>query len=238
MSGSTLLRFARASALGVLAAAALAAACASPLLRVREGDPSTLPPWRLAVLPAQPPSGETAKTNGSPARDTLEEARTCVALEIPEGPFEVIPLPLVDRDQPPPLGPHSSPDEVVAAARALHADLVLVPEVTAWHRRYYLIHAVARVGIQARVYDGRTGALLFQSRQEQVKNEGIFKIPLGALPVVVGPILGLQHTHLSYMCDETARRIGEDLLRAYGSIAGSADLGSSATPLAAGDRAR
>jgi hypothetical protein len=134
----------------------------------------------------------------------------------------VIPLPIVDQDWPSASHAPATPAGIMAIARALRADLVLVPETYSWGRRYYLIDGVARVGTQVRLYDGRTGALLFQSRHEQVKNAGVFKIPLGPGPAVAGPILGLQHIHMSYMCNEVARQIGEDLLHAYGSIAAGA----------------
>ncbi len=216
--------------------AALGAGCASKPMRIREGDPSTSPPWRVAVLPTQPPPAEKGKKPVDMAKDALDDTRTCIALQIPPGPFDVIPLPVVDRDRAPAPDAPATPEEIIATARALHADLLLVPEAYSWRRRYYLIHGVARVGAQVKLYDGRTGALLFESRHEQVKNEGTFNIPLGLVPIVAGPILGLQPIHMSYMCNEIARRIGEDLLRAYGSIAAGAEAGSRG--VTAGESAR
>jgi hypothetical protein len=46
---------------------------------------------------------------------------------------------------------------------------VLVPETYSWKRRYYLLHGVSRVGITAKIYDGDTGKLLFESMHEQVR---------------------------------------------------------------------
>jgi hypothetical protein len=187
--------------IGLLLVLALGWGCASDPIRLRLGEPSTKPPWRLAILPTAPVVSE----------DVRREVRACIALQIPDGPFEVIPLPIVDRDYPPEHGPPAGPATFVDIGKSLKADLILVPEVFSWDRRYYLLHAVARVGLRAKLYDGWTGEPLYDSAHEQVMNQGNFKIPAGYLAVVAGPIVGLQHIHMSYMCENMAAEIAKDL---------------------------
>jgi hypothetical protein len=83
-----------------------------------------------------------------------------------------------------------------------------------------VLHGVSRVGITARVYDGATGKLLFESMHEQVKNQGELKIPAGYLAVLAGPILGLQHIHMADMCRNVSLHIGEDMRRLGGAADG------------------
>ena len=184
--------------------------CAAEPVSRPFGEPSSASPWRLAILPTQLSVNEDGDSP-SVSSDVLTETRICVAMQMPEGPYEVVPLPVVDWAYSPEYGPPSHPEELVEVASATKAQLVLVPEIFSWDRDYYLLHAVARVGIGAKLYDGLTGELLYESRHEQVKNPGNFKIPAGYLSVVAGPIVGLQGIYLSYMCNNVARKIGADL---------------------------
>ncbi len=193
------------------------AGCAAEPVRKVTAGPAGAPPWRMAVLPAQINPEEKLEAAGkmdqkmTERRKALDETRVCVTMQIPEDSYRVIPLPDVDRVVPSGTILPPGPQAITAAARALDADLVLVPEIYSWKRRYYVLHAVARVGITARIYDGATGRLLFESRQEQVKNQGQLKIPAGYLAVVAGPVLGLQHVHMADMCRNVSLKIGEDM---------------------------
>jgi len=199
-----------------IAILALTAGCAAEPVRKITGNPGGAPPWRMAVLPAQLNQKDRLEASGNldkkmaERRRALDETRICVALHVPEDSYEVIPLPVVDRAVPPGTILPPGPEAITSAARALDADLVLVPEIHSWKHRYYVLHAVARVGITARIYDGATGSLLFESRHEQVKNQGELKIPAGYLAVVAGPILGLQHVHMVDMCRNVSLKIGDD----------------------------
>jgi hypothetical protein len=188
----------------------LCAGCVADTIQTPLGEPSTASPWRLAIMPTQLRVDENGESPSLSA-DVLREARTCVAMQMPDGPYEVVPLPVVDRAYPPENAPPSHPEEFVEIASATNAQLILVPEIFSWDRNYYLIHAVARVGIGAKLYDGLTGELLYESQHEQVMNQGNFKIPGGYLAVVAGPIVGLQGIYLSYMCNNVAGKIGTDI---------------------------
>jgi len=200
-----------------IAILAVAASCVADPVRRVTGKPAGAPPWRIAVLPAQIGEKEKREAAGkmdqklAERRAMLDEIRACMALHVPGDSYEVTPLPLVDRVVPPGTVLSPGPKAITSAARALHADLVLVPEIYSWRRRYYLVHGVSRVGITGRIYDGATGKLLFESIHEQVKNQGELKIPAGYLAVLAGPILGLQHIHMADMCRNVSRKIGEDM---------------------------
>ncbi len=195
----------------------LSAGCVAKPVRKVTGKPAGPPPWRIAVLPAQMSEKEKKQAAGemdeklAERRASLDEIRVCMTLHIPGHPYEVIPLPVVDRVVPPGTVIPPGPEAIRSAARALRADLVLVPELYSWGRRYYVLHGVARVGITARVYDGATGKLIFESMHEQVKNQGELKIPGGYLAVVAGPIVALQHIYMADMCRNVSAKIGEDM---------------------------
>jgi len=200
-----------------IAIVALSAGCAAQPVRKVAGNPAGAPPWRIAVLPAQISEKEKREAAGkmdqkmAERRAILDEIRTCMALHVPGDSYEVIPLPLVDRVVPPGTVLSPGPKAITSAARALHADLVLVPEIYSWRRRYYLVHGVSRVGITARIYDGATGKLLFESMHEQVRNQGVLKLPPGPFPVLAGPIVGMQHIYMADMCRNVSGKIGEDM---------------------------
>jgi len=200
-----------------IAILALSAGCVAQPVRKVAGNSASAPPWRIAVLPAQIGEKEKREAAGkinekmAERRAILDEIRTCMALHVPGDSYEVIPLPLVDRVVPPGTVLSPGPKAITAAARALHADLVLVPEIYSWRRRYYLVHGVSRVGITARIYDGATGKLLFESMHEQVRNQGALKIPAAAGGAVGGPIVGLQHIYMADMCRNVSGKIGEDM---------------------------
>jgi len=193
------------------------AGCAADPVRKVTGRPTGPAPWRIAVLPAQLSPEVKQKAAGKLDKmmmkrtKALNEIRTCVVLHIPGDSYEVIALPVVDRALPPGTVLSPDPETIRAAAGALHADLVLVPEIYSWRRRYYLIHVESRVGIGARIYDGATGALLFQSMHEQVRNQGILKIPAGPFAAAAGPIVGMQHIYMADMCQNMSGEIGEDM---------------------------
>jgi hypothetical protein len=214
--------------IGLLLLLALGSGCASDPVRLQLGEPSTKAPWRLAILP----TAQTVNEGEDPAPvvsdDVLREARACIALQIPNGSFEVVPLPIVDRDYPPEYGPPVGPATLIEIGKSVKADLILVPEIFSWDRGYYLLHAVSRVGLRAKLYDGWTGEALYDSAHEQVMNQGNFKIPAGYLAVVAGPIVGLQRMHMSYMCLNVAAEIAKDLDTLPGSPqAGAPEMQSS-----------
>ena len=201
----------------------LSAGCVAKPVRKITGKPAGAPPWRIAVLPGQMSEKEQKEAAGkmderlAERRASIEEIRVCMTLHVPGDPYEVIPLPVVDRVLPPGTVIPPGPEAIRSAARALDADLVLVPEIRSWKRRYYLLHAVARVGITARVYDGATGKLLFESMHEQVRNQGVLKLPPAPFAVLAGPIVGMQHIYMADMCRNVSAKIGEDL-RALGKV--------------------
>jgi hypothetical protein len=214
--------------IGLLLVLALGSGCASDPVRLRLGEPSTKAPWRLAILPTAQPSNEGEEPAHVVSDDVLREARACIALQIPNGPYEVVPLPIVDRDYPPEYGPPAGPATLVDIGKSVKADLILVPEVLSWDRSYYLIHSVTRVGLRARLYDGWTGEALYDSAHEQVMNQGALKIPVWTGGLVYGPIRGLLPFQLRYMCHNVAAEIAKDLETLPGSPqAGAPEMQSS-----------
>jgi hypothetical protein len=215
--GSLSLRRAASVAAGAVLAILLSACVAKPV-RKFVAQPSSPPPWRLAILPVLPGSMERGKGKMKRlkvSRKTLEEIRSCLTLAMPAEAFEVIPIPYVDEKAAGMDLKSADAPQIQEVARALQADLVLLPGTYSWKRRYYLLHGVARVGIEARLYDGATGELVYRSMREQVKNQGILKIPAGYLAVVAGPILGLQRTHLTDMCHRVSEKISADLMQVH-----------------------
>jgi hypothetical protein len=195
----------------LLLLALLSGGCASDAVYQQEGRPSAPPPWRVVVLPAIAASPGEGKEIPSIDVDVLEETRECLAMGIPRDGFRLVSLPRVDLTIPPSEGPVQDEAAVARAGRAFDADLVILPEVFSWTRKYYVVHSVARVGLRVKVYDGRSGALLLESDHEQVRNQGIQKIPVWTGGLIYGPIRGLLHEQMMYMCDNVADLIGKDL---------------------------
>jgi len=191
--------------------ALLTAGCASkPVYRKIANAPGR-PPWRVVVLPAIPASPEEGKEVPVFEPGTLDDARTCLALKIPRDAYRLISLPRVDLAIPFDQRPVKGEAAIARAGRAMDADLVIQPELFAWDRSYYVIHSVARVGMRAKLYDGKTGALLGEASREQVRNQGIQKIPLWTGGLIYGPIRGILHEQMAYLCDSVATRLAEDL---------------------------
>ncbi|MDP3937130.1 MAG: hypothetical protein Q8R92_03235 [Deltaproteobacteria bacterium] len=199
------------TALAVLAL--LAAGCASEPVYLKTGNPSGPPPWRAVLLPVIPASPAEGEEVPDFSYDLLEEVRGCLAMKIPQDAYQLISLPRVDRAIPLSEGPVEGEAEMARAGQALAADLVIQPELFARDRSYYLIQSVARVGMRVKIYDGRTGKLLVESSHEQVRNQGLQKIPVWTGGLVYGPIRGLLHGQMLAICDSVATRIGEDLAK-------------------------
>jgi len=207
-------------ALGVMVVVIVA--CASDSVIERLGDPPASADWRVAVLPAAPVPSEEGGETPTFDYERLEEIRECVTLQLPRETFDVVSLPRVDAvlasNNPAP----PDPDEIVRLARQLDARVVILPELFAWDRDYYFLHSVARVGLRVSLFDGETGAPLFRSRREHVRNQGILKIPVGYGGAVYGPIRGILGFQMSFLCDRVSREIAEDLVAYAGSTGGEA----------------
>ena len=185
--------------------------CASEPLVERLADPPGGSSWRIAVLPAEPAPFEAGKESPVFTIETLEEMRECLTLQLPRESFHVISLPRVDEVAPPGAPVPQDPDAIIRLARKLDARVIILPELFSWDRDYYLVHSVARVGLRVSLFDGETGALLFRSSHESVRNEGLLKIPTGYGAVLYGPIRGILHFRMTYLCDRVSSEVALDL---------------------------
>lgn len=199
------------TACALLMLALLAGGCASEPVYTKTGRPPGPPPWRAVLLPVAPASPAEGEEVPVFDVDLLDEVRQCITMEIPQEVVRLISLPRVDHALPLSDGPVEGQERIARAGRALDADLVILPELFSWKRRYYIIHSVARVGVRVKIFDGKTGALLAESGHERLRNQGILKIPVGYGGAVYGPIRGLLHSQMSFLCDDVAALIGEDL---------------------------
>jgi len=127
---------------------------------------------------------------------------------------------LLDHRRLSPLGAYAGDRAAKARlfAAALGADAVLLGEVTAWDRSFYLVESIARVGLRLEMRDGVSGALLFECDVSDVERAGISKLPVatdpgGAARAVVGAALqGLGNHALGRLSREVARRALEGIL--------------------------
>ncbi len=186
--------------------------CASDPFLERLGDPPDGSSWRVAVLPAVPAPAEAGKETPVFTIETLEEMRECLTLQLPRDTFQVISLPRVNELAPPGAPLPQDPDAIIRLAQELDARAIILPELFSWDRNYYLIHSVARVGLRVRLFDGETGAPLFMTSREDVRNQGIPKIPVWTGGLIYGPIRGVLRFRMAYLCDRVSSKIAHDLV--------------------------
>lgn len=186
--------------------------CASEPFVERLGDPPDASSWRIAVLPAAPAPAEAGKETPVFTIKTLEEMRECLTLQLPRDTFQVISLPRINEVAPPGAPLSQDPDAIIRLAQKLDARVLILPEILSWGRSYYFIHSVARVGLRVSLFDGETGAPLFRASREEVRNQGIVKLPSGYAGVLYGPIRGVMHFRMAYLCDRVSSEIAHDLI--------------------------
>ncbi len=186
--------------------------CASQPFVERLADPPDASSWRIAVLPVKSAPADAGDDTPVFTIETLNEMRECLTLQLPRNAFHVISLPRVDEAAPPGAPLPQDPDAIVRLAQQLDARVIILPELFSWDRDYYIIHSVARVGLRVSLFDGETGAPLFRASRENVRNQGIPKIPVWTGGLIYGPIRGILHFRMAYLCDRVSSEIADDLV--------------------------
>ena len=89
-----------------------------------------------------------------------------------------------------------TPEELVAIAQALGADVVMTGDVTKWDRTYMVLQSTISTALSVTLHDGSTGAPIAHVEDKKSKSKGLAGIPTGIAGAAVAPISGMSKRFL------------------------------------------